>query len=100
MALGVGWGHNINKGKIGLYESDKRCGPLFSFAIVLLFFFFSSPELFWSPVVRHLSVRLLHFLLLLHNRWANFNQSWHKSSLGKGDSELYKWWTTPLPKGR
>jgi hypothetical protein len=33
-----------------------------------------------------LSVRLLHFRLLLQNRWVNFN----KSSLGKGDSELYK----------
>jgi hypothetical protein len=25
--------------------------------------------------------RLLHFQLLLQNRWVNFNQSWHKSSL-------------------
>jgi hypothetical protein len=50
--------------------------------------------------VWRLSVRLLHFQLLLQNRWANFNQSWHKSSLGKEDSELYKWRTTPFPKGR
>jgi hypothetical protein len=37
-----------------------------------------------------LSVRLLHFLLLPQNYWANFNQSRHKSSLDKLDSELYK----------
>jgi hypothetical protein len=50
--------------------------------------------------VWRLSVRLLHFQLLLQNHWANFNQSWHKSSLGKGDLELYKWGTPPFPKGR
>jgi hypothetical protein len=49
------------------------------------------------PFVWCLSVRLLHFQLLLQNRWANFNQSWHKSSLGKEDLELYKWRTTPFP---
>jgi hypothetical protein len=61
--------------------------------------FVSSPELkaqvsfSGRPSVRlsvRLSVKHLHFRLLLQNRWANFNQSWHKSSLGKGDSELYK----------
>jgi hypothetical protein len=49
--------------------------------------------------VWRLSVRLLYFRLLLQNRWANFNQSWHKSSLGKQNSEFYKWRTTPLPQG-
>jgi hypothetical protein len=57
---------------------------------------FSSPELKAQvsysdrrlSVVR-LSVRLsvcklLHFRLLLQNHWANFNQTWHKSSLGEG----------------
>jgi hypothetical protein len=34
--------------------------------------------------------KLLHFRLLLHNHWANFNQTWHKSSLGEGDSSLFK----------
>jgi hypothetical protein len=28
--------------------------------------------------------------LLLKNYWANFNQTWHISSLGKGDSSLFK----------
>ena len=33
----------------------------------------------------HLSIcKLLHFLLLLQNRWAYFNQTWHKSSLREG----------------
>jgi hypothetical protein len=59
----------------------------------------SSSELFWLLVIRRLSVKHLYFRLL-QNRWANFNQTWHKSSLGKGDSELYKWRTTPFHKGR
>ena len=28
--------------------------------------------------------------LLLQNHWANFNQTWHKASLGEGDSSLFK----------
>jgi hypothetical protein len=28
--------------------------------------------------------------LLLQNDWANFNQTWHKLSLGKGDLNLFK----------
>ena len=56
----------------------------------------SLSELSWSPVVRRLSVRLSirssvrpsvnfsHFHLLLQNRWTNFNQTWHKASLGEG----------------
>jgi hypothetical protein len=41
------------------------------------------------PVV-YLSVcKLLHFILYLQNHWANFNQTRHKSSLGKGDSRLF-----------
>ena len=78
--------------------------------------FFSSPELKAQvsysdrplSVVR-LSVcpsvcpsvcKLLHFRLLLQNRWANFNQTWHKSSLGGGDSKLLKWRGLPFSKGR
>jgi hypothetical protein len=34
--------------------------------------------------------KLLHFRLLLQNYWANFNQTWHKSSLGRGDSSFVK----------
>ena len=32
-----------------------------------------------------LSVNFSHFHLLLQNHWANFNQTWHKVSLGEGD---------------
>jgi hypothetical protein len=41
--------------------------------------------------VRRLSVKLLYFRLHLQNRWANLNQIRRKSSLGKWNSELYKW---------
>ena len=46
------------------------------------------------------SVNFSHFHLLLQNHWANFNQTWHKVSLGEGDSSLFKWRATPFPKGR
>jgi hypothetical protein len=60
--------------------------------------FFSSPELKAQvsysdhplSVVRLSVCKLLHFRLLLQNHWANFNQTWHKSSLGGGDSKLFK----------
>ena len=34
----------------------------------------------------HLSVKMSHFHLLLQNYWTNFNQTWCKLSLSKGDS--------------
>ena len=53
--------------------------------------FFSSPELkaqvSFSDCL--LSVNFSHFELLLQNHWANFNQTWHKASLGKEDSNLF-----------
>ena len=36
------------------------------------------------------SVNFSQFHLLLQNHWANLNQTWHKASLGKGDSSLFK----------
>ena len=42
-----------------------------------------------------LSVNCSHFHLLLHNHWANFNQTWHKVFLGEWDSSLFKWRTKP-----
>ena len=58
---------------------------------------FSSPELKaqvsfsdrLSSVVC-LSVNFSYFRLLLQNHWANFNQTWHKASLGEGDSSQMK----------
>ena len=73
---------------------------------------FSSPELkaqvsfsdhlssIVCPSVRHLSLNFSHFLLLLQNHWANFNQTWHKASLGRGDSSLFRWRVKPFSKGR
>ena len=40
-------------------------------------------------VVR-LTICLSHFHLLLQNHWANFNQTWHKASLGEGNSSFFK----------
>ena len=59
--------------------------------------FFSSPEpkaqsellpsVFGS---RPSSVNCLHFHLLLENTWLDINQTWQGSSLGVGDSKLFK----------
>ena len=44
-----------------------------------------------SCVVRRpSSVNFLHFHLLLKNAWLDFNQTWQESSLGVGDSKLFK----------
>ena len=45
-------------------------------------------------------VNFSHFHLLLQNHWANFNQTWRKASLGKGDWSLFKWRAPPFSKGR
>ena len=45
------------------------------------------------------SVNFSYFRLLLKNHWTNFNQTWHKASLGEGDSSLFKW-RPPFSKGR
>ena len=38
--------------------------------------------------------------LLLQNHWANFNQTWHKASLGEGDSSFFfKWRARPFLRG-
>jgi hypothetical protein len=79
----------------------------FVYSLCVLFsILFSSPdvkaELFWSTFVYRPSVwriRLLHFQLL-QNCWTNCNQSWHKSSLGKGNSKFFIWRTTLFFKGR
>ena len=41
-------------------------------------------------------VNFSHFHLLLQNYWANFNQTWHKASLGIEDSCLVKWRALPF----
>ena len=36
-------------------------------------------------------------LHLLQKHWANFNQTWHKASLGEGDLRLFKWRVKIIP---
>ena len=33
------------------------------------------------------------------NHWANFNQTWHKASMGDGHSILFKYRALPFPRG-
>ena len=44
-------------------------------------------------------VNISQFHPLLQSHWANFNQSWHKASLGKGNLIMFKWRSTPFLKG-
>ena len=55
-----------------------------------------------SVVRRASSVNFLHFHLLLENAWLDFNQTWQESSLGVGDSKLFKSYVWPPlgPRGR
>ena len=71
----------------------------YCFLFFFFFSFFSSPEPkarvsycrpFSSVVRRASSVNFLHFHLLLENAWLDFNQTWQESSLGVGDSKLFK----------
>ena len=61
----------------------------------------------WSPGVgrghnreNYIYICLYWTNLLLQNQQANFNQTWHKSSLGKGNSKLYKSRARSFSKGR
>ena len=56
----------------------------------------------WSsvcPFIR-LFANFSLFQLFLLNNWADFNQIWHKATLVKSDSSLFKWRVTPFFKGR
>ena len=57
---------------------------------------FSSPEPSIYPlsvvvvvVVVGVGVNFSHFHSLLQNQWVNFNQTWHKATLGEGDSSSF-----------
>ena len=72
-----------------------------------IWFFFNSPEpkaqVSFSDhnvsfVVFILVINFKHFLLL-HNHWANFNQTCYKASLGERDSSLFKWRAPTFSKG-
>jgi hypothetical protein len=67
----------------------------FTFFLIVLFIFVFLAHLSWKLKWAFLIARCpsvcpsanfnLHFGLLLQNHWTNFDQTWHKSSLGKGD---------------
>ena len=43
-----------------------------------------------KQVVHEISVSTFSHFHLFQNHWANFNQLWHKASLGEGNSSLFK----------
>ena len=51
------------------------------------------PLLSYSPERKKILTKLN---LILQNNWVNFNHTWHKVSLGEGDSSLFKWRVTPF----
>ena len=69
-------------------------------AVWFLFFLliFNSSELKdqMSFICSSLSLCCLLTYFPLQNHWVNFNQTWHKASLGKSDSNLLKWKATLL----
>jgi hypothetical protein len=57
-------------------------------------------KLKWAFLIVCPSVYKLLQFRLLQNQWTNFNQTWHKSSLGGGESKFFKWRGLPFSKGR
>ena len=55
--------------------------------------------LFVVVVVVIVVINFSHFNLLLQNHWTNIYQTWHKASLGAGDSYLFKWMASPFSSG-
>jgi hypothetical protein len=60
---------------------------------------FSDRRLSVVPVVCPSVCKRLHFRLLLHSHWANFNQTWHKSTFGEGISVCTNEWEYPSTRG-
>ena len=76
------------------------CAQLFSSPELKAQVSFSNQNLFVVVIVVGVVVNFSHFHLLLQNHWANFNQTWHKASLGEGNSSLFKLRAPPFSKGR
>ena len=67
-------------------------------------FFYAYPHLpqykLWICHINSSSLsKLFTFSSYFPNNWSNFNQTWHKKSLGEGDSSLFKWRAWPFSKG-
>ena len=58
------------------------------------------PALFQGQIITKLRKNIDNRLNLLQNHWANFSQTWHKSSLTEVDSILFKWRALLFSKGR
>ena len=82
-------GYHIGGLSLSLLDYHK---PLLAMAVV--FKAHQSWKLEWAFLIACClssvcpSVNCSHFQLLLQNHWANFNQTWHKASLCKGDSNF------------
>ena len=94
-SLIVLWKLNNHKRKIHFTENKNCFNNLFSLFLLA----HPSRRLEWAIAVRFRpscvvrrpsSVNFLHFHLLLENACLDFNQTWQESSLGVGDSKLFK----------
>ena len=75
---------------------SRMINTRFPFAFIYMNLIFSSPKPkaqmnFSDQNLSVVVVNFSHFHLVLQNHWPNFNQTWHKASLGEGDSKLFKW---------
>ena len=67
------------------YFKRYTLGILFKF--FFSFFYWYLSQLMYI-IVFVIVLNFSHFCLIPQNHWAKLNQSWHKASLGKGDSNL------------
>ena len=105
--------HNFSENLYTLYSPFEDVHLVFSYWLVNLSSFY---RLFLAHLSRRFKwafltkiclfsaivvvINFSPFHLLLKNHWANFNQTWHKASLGEGDSSLFKWRALPFSNGR
>ena len=102
---------NGKKGNCQLPQRWKlKCVKIYCTTCPVMWrYFFSSPELKWKLKWAFLiaccvssiipSVNFSHFQHLLQNHWTNFNHTWHETSLGGVDSNLFKWRAPPFERG-
>ena len=88
-----------------LFHSEKWThllfyGFIFFFGTRLSLLAHLSLKLKWAILIAlvRLSLHKL-FYLFLQNHGANFNQTWHKASLGEGNQVFSNMWAHPFPRG-
>ena len=82
-----------------LINIPPKCPPLFFFSSPEPKALVSSSDQKLSVVVIVVVVNFSYFHLLLQNHWANFNQTWHKASLGEGNSSFSNEGPCPFSRG-